>query len=402
MLGIGAAGGLAWRAYHEIKWYGLRPTAWVMDDAQASNATVARRAYAELLRRLAADELSKEQVQAFVDLALRYRPHTFDRGHPWFRCDQVLDHLVLQERVTDQQRERYAATLMVPMLAARKLVVAGDPVPIRLNYTWLSMNGRLTDRIEIQPGVLLLDERLVAPSEEVTLPSFIGLFSDELVLLPPVEPGSHVLTWRVAVTSENPLIEMPDVLEVAQAFTVVAERAAAPVTRRTVDESTTEYIGGLAQGAFRQRPMVAFLRDDQTREFAEMRGYEPLRYKGMSVGLSLRVDNLEFELPVDLAFDVEVVGVPQPFLLGRFVIVAGDERMPASFAQPFFQAPVPAGLPRTVQLRLVSSESAARRSVFVTEFANVAVDLGEYELLNYCALERVEAELASNERDVKR
>jgi hypothetical protein len=394
MLGIGAAGGLAWRAYHEIKWYELRPTAWVMADAQASRFAVARRAYAELLRRLAANALSEEQVQALADLAMTYRASAFDPKHPWYRCDQMLDELLFEERLDAQRSKRYGETLVAPDLAVRELVVAGDPVPVRLNFSRYSKDMRVLSQIMVRAGAVLVDGEPVAPSDAVPLPGKIGWDFDVLMLLPAVEAGRHTVTFRAMAKSYQPLIVFPEALETVREFVVVADRAEAPVVRREVDEATEEFVRDLLQPegyrAMRVLPMTA----DQARECFVPQDYDAVHFDGVPMGFEAYLFLPKFESTVvDLAYDVYVVLEPEPILTMRFAIPAGQgpNRFPRSFVFPALKGLVPRGLPPEVTFRLVPSEAAARRSVYVTEYADVTVELGPFDVDDYRSLKFMES-----------
>jgi hypothetical protein len=123
-------------------WYRVRPAGWLIDDVTTGYAPAARRAWRELDRRIAAgglsdaaqDRLTAEALAKFERVAQSV-PATVNG--PLQVLSDYLGDRALAGKLTPAQRDEFFAATLLPQLRFRRLIRAGDPIPVELTSHWV-------------------------------------------------------------------------------------------------------------------------------------------------------------------------------------------------------------------------------------------------------------------------
>jgi hypothetical protein len=123
------------RTYIKANWYEYRPTSWVLDDLASRDEYTAFRAWTEIGRRRQIGKFSDDAECKLTDLALaaHARPYvsasSIDR-----KLRDYLNTRFQAGSLTPAQSDRLYTQTFVPSLHVRPRVVAGDDLPIWVEY----------------------------------------------------------------------------------------------------------------------------------------------------------------------------------------------------------------------------------------------------------------------------
>ena len=108
-------------------WYRLMPTGWVIDRLEVPSAPVSNRAWAELKRRMKADDLAARHRTRLAEKALADQA----AGTPGELLDW-LGRAILDGKIDNVRKDRFFKQSMVLHLRARPRVVLGDDIPYQI------------------------------------------------------------------------------------------------------------------------------------------------------------------------------------------------------------------------------------------------------------------------------
>ncbi|NLE58562.1 MAG: hypothetical protein GX616_09400, partial [Planctomycetes bacterium] len=113
----------------DYDWYRLRPTSWVISDVQSADAAIKSRAWRELDRRVRVGSLSAGQENRLIDVCLQEQT----AKTPLTAMIDYLGPCLLDNRMSDSQRTLFFQQVMQFDLTARPVVIAGNPLPVRIS-----------------------------------------------------------------------------------------------------------------------------------------------------------------------------------------------------------------------------------------------------------------------------
>src|SRR5688572_1519983 len=116
-----------------VKWYQLKPTAWVIDDATDPSSAIAVRAWDELMRRADAAKLSAANEHEMTELALREQGSA-TAGPIGGQLLQYMGRRAGAGKLTNDQRTRFLDQGMKFTVTARQKIARGDPLVYRIEY----------------------------------------------------------------------------------------------------------------------------------------------------------------------------------------------------------------------------------------------------------------------------
>ena len=152
-LGVLAVQGPA--VYRSVDWYRLKPTGWVVEDLSSPNATLAARAWYELLRRDQSGGLAPLHHARVVAVALANQ----GSPRPPPITSSMLDwvgQMVLDGKLDASRREKFFEQCVRLSLVARAKVALGDPIPFRVETASRTPTGG-TWQYLVERGVVMLD-----------------------------------------------------------------------------------------------------------------------------------------------------------------------------------------------------------------------------------------------------
>ena len=142
----------------QVNWYQFLPASWIIGDLGSPDQSTATRAWAELMRRRSAGELSEQIEKKLTESALKEQA----ASTPGPLLGAMLDYLgqrFLDKKLTAQQAEQFFLNSVNVKLKTRPVVLAGERFPVQLAHGGRApANGWL---FQITSNVLMLgDEKI--------------------------------------------------------------------------------------------------------------------------------------------------------------------------------------------------------------------------------------------------
>ena len=106
LVGLVVGGAISWGMYRDVNWQQHKPVAWLKWEARGSDRVVQVAALRELLRRLAAGQLSNEEVASIVEMGLKAQG---DMSKPWLvEWGDFIEAARGAGKASDAQWQKYA------------------------------------------------------------------------------------------------------------------------------------------------------------------------------------------------------------------------------------------------------------------------------------------------------
>lgn len=321
-----------------VKWYQLKPTSWVIEDAADASQPIAVRAWEELMRRGEAGKLTEGDENQMTELALLEQAN----GTPGPIGGQLLQYLgrrAADGKLSVDQRTRFIDQGMRFTLTARQKIARGDPLVYRLDYTGRGA-GSTAWWSRISPVAIRVDGELVEMTGSTTSTTMFGgggaMTSDTAF----ARPGTHTL----AIDVDHEIRTRP-------------VEGGEPFAKRLVTLTTTFTV-------LPDRPddVVKMVEDGDVH--AKLHNAITVnRVSLLSNSSDLNVRLTCRTLPVNVAFEIIGRVGDQQFPIGTMALGKGRDMGYGLHARP--TKPVKPGEPITIILR--SSDSVARRTVDIYE-----------------------------------
>jgi len=330
-----------------VNWYGLRPTAWVIGDAQSSGMAAANRAWRELDRRDQKGSLKPSHRGRLIEAGLREQGAATP-GPCMAEFVEYLGKCYAAGLLSETQRTAFFQQGMAHSLAVRPRVRAGRKIPftwqtqMRLPYPrfWRRMTGgdTLIDGVLVGSGA-----HFGSKGRGQTLGSGGQAVGCDV-------PGRHMLkiVARVALYEGDALEEATSRLcyesEIAvEAPFDVLDAGAPDCTRAVDDPALTDRLAACIT-------------------FRDFRVYSRPRDSASPVGLNGMVD-VAGALPVGIAFDVFVRLGDREIRIGSLACPAGKSQHSFGVSATLEELPG-----TTVDVILRASHEAAENSLNVFEY----------------------------------
>lgn len=417
LMAVLVAIGVGPRGKRGSKWYQLKPTGWVLKDAQAGDPVQRSKAFAELSRRQKAGRLSAKETGQLADAllaALRTLTSTGNlelytlrglrglleaqclppdktqtvietlltmhaaRATPKglaLRLAETLQKLNEAKCLSTEQWQRYLHNAQLISLHVRPAVIAGRAIPIEVR-------ARL--RLDIPlfcsgaPYEIRLDGEIVPVDMHGWDKVGSTVTLTRSATLPAVAPGRHVLACAVAATTRRfdtatkqfqpePLGSRD--LTLTTEFEVLESKPDGHIeltARPDLEAAVTE--------CFAVRGTFVSVRADRS----DPRGVCPTLNGWIDVTGSL---------PVDVAFDVMAVFDDRRAHLGHITAGRGDYRIPPLALR--FKGDIPFDTPAVVDILLSPSEDAAMETVDLFKIWGGEVRFQNIEVSNHEYLEQL-------------
>jgi hypothetical protein len=186
-------------ALRNVRWYELKPTAWVLRDAKSEKAIVAIKAFNELSRRLRDDELAAEHKRELAAICLGHQadPQVHVMIGP--RAIDLLGEMYERQALSPDQTEGFLDNMVTFGVRVRPVVVKGQPFPLAtpcvLRTPRQMVNVGMSFQFESSGGALM-----APPGGALSMRTGVCSYDNLIRYLTLNEPGRHEIACKATVS----------------------------------------------------------------------------------------------------------------------------------------------------------------------------------------------------------